>query len=555
MIVSLDGSEKSATTLIPSNISTSTIAEIQLVSPSEKDIPSDDQHDQSDTDQKDLYFVAHVEHDNTSAMEKVDTAIPPAATPILSPPPVSVRPTKAEKDFEVSVIQEEVSESDVNNSGRNEVRLSTLRRLSLRWITAYRVLIGTTLVINAVILGLINGLHLPLTGVLTGTAANLFVAVLVRQEDLINLSFGLVAMIPSTLPLSIRKRIADFHHYGGVHIGCAISSLMWYCLFIALNTTDFIHVFKDGSVTPYHWVDIITCYLFLTFIILICVTAHPKLRTKLHNCFERVHRFGGWFSLVVLWINTGIHTKLSATGLSSLHESPSLWLLAFTTFLIVLPWLRIRRVTLHATAISNREVRLTFPHTNMPHTSTMRFSSSPLTEWHAFATIPSSSGDGTADIIVSAAGDWTKALISSPPPTLWIRHPPTKNFLSFTPLFNSVLLIGTGAGIGPLLSLLQSPTIGLMRSQGKTVRVMWCVYDPYAPHWDFVVKIIKAVDPVAMIIDSKMGRPNVAWEAGRLVRCERLEACMVVSNEKVTRSVIREVKGKGGVAYGAVFDS
>jgi hypothetical protein len=34
-----------------------------------------------------------------------------------------------------------------------------------------------------------------------------------------------------------------------------------------------------------------------------------------------------------------------------------------------------------------------------------------------------------------------------------------------------------------------------------------------------------------------------------------VEAVMVVSNKRVTEEVVENVKGKGGAAYGAVFDS
>ncbi|RYN64989.1 hypothetical protein AA0119_g11511 [Alternaria tenuissima] len=130
-----------------------------------------------------------------------------------------------------------------------------------------------------------------------------------------------------------------------------------------------------------------------------------------------------------------------------------------------------------------------------------------------------------------------------------------KNFLSFAPLFNSLLLVATGAGIGPLLSLLSSPAIAHMRKQGRQVRVMWCVYDPNAVRWRFVQDIIRRVDQQPKIFDSRNGRPDVAHEAELMKRRCYLEAVMVVSNAKLTREVVEAIKGNGGAAYGAVFDS
>jgi hypothetical protein len=94
-----------------------------------------------------------------------------------------------------------------------------------------------------------------------------------------------------------------------------------------------------------------------------------------------------------------------------------------------------------------------------------------------------------------------------------------------------------------------------MRSQGRKIKVMWCVYDPYVAHWAFVLKAIKEVDPDARIFDSKSGRPDVAFEARWLAQKEEVEVVMVVSNPKVTKEVVHECKMSGLAAYGAVFDS
>lgn len=431
----------------------------------------------------------------------------------------------------------------------------------LQCLTAYRVLVGLTFVVNLAILAawLVSELHTsnatdpPLSGLLAATSTNLFVAVLIRQEDLINASFSLVAKMPVTMPFRVRKLVADFHHYGGLHVGCAVSALSWYCVFVALNTINAIRIVDRGEMNGWLWADIVICYVFLTFILFICVTALPRLRVDFHNTFEYTHRFGGWASLLVLWINTGVGTRTQTTN-HKLYQSVSIWLLAATNFLVILPWLRICRVPIRTKQVSSREVMITFPYANVPYMSTIRCSLNPLKEWHAFATIPSTDAF-TAHMIISQAGDWTKAIIQNPPQKIWIRKPAAANFLVFTPLFSSVALIATGAGIGPMLSLLSSPTITAMKQRGCKVRVMWCVYDPNAPHWEFAQKIIRAVDARPKIFDSKEARPDLAFEAQDLKRVEGIEAVMVVSNEAVTNNVVREIKAHGGAAYGAVFDS
>lgn len=426
------------------------------------------------------------------------------------------------------------------------------QRICLHWLTAYRVLLTFVIMANlgAIIAELVTDSAVEAT--LTATAANIVAAVLLRQEELINLSFGLISKLPSSLPLPIRRTIGDFHHYGGVHVGCALSALLWYITFTGLNTIRVLNLLSLDHMTTTLYIDIVLSYTTLLTILVICLTAVPRFRVRFHNTFEATHRFGGWAALLVLWIHAGI-TTLTPDALVPLYAHPSLWFLALTTILIIIPWLRIRRVPITASRLSTRELHLTFPCTRMPYTSTLRFSTSPLTEWHAFATIPSSAS--SAHILVSAAGDWTSKLLAHAPAQLWIRNPPTQNFLALVPLFKHVLLVATGAGIAPVLSLLASPRTSTMLAQKRRVRVLWCVAEPEAAHWGFVSDAIRGVDPEAVVLDSRIRRPDVAFEARRLCEKEGLEAVFVVSNPRVTGEVVRESKGSGFAAFGAVFDS
>jgi hypothetical protein len=426
------------------------------------------------------------------------------------------------------------------------------QRIRLHWFTAYRVLIFSVIAINmaAMIAQLMINPAVEVS--LTATAANIMAAVLLRQEELINLSFKLISKLPPSLPLCIRRTIGDLHHFGGVHVGCALSALLWYIMFAGLNTVRVLGLLPLDHMTTILYIDIIASYLTLVIILAICLTAIPRFRVRFHNTFEATHRFGGWAALLVLWIHAGI-TTLTPDASIPLYAHPSLWLLALTTILIVIPWLRMRRVPITAHRLSARELQLTFPHACMPYTSTLRFSTAPLTEWHAFATIPASAS--TSRIIISKAGDWTATMLAHPPARLWIRNPPTLNFLAFVPLFNSALLVATGAGIAPVLSLLSSPAVQRMRAEQRGVRIMWCVADPYAAHWGFVIDAIRDVDAEAVVFDSRVARPDVAFEARWLAEKERVEAVFVVSNPRVTNEVVGECKVGGIAAYGAVFDS
>lgn len=430
--------------------------------------------------------------------------------------------------------------------------LGQWRCFRLRWLTAYRILTSIVISINVAIQIYQLATASSAESRLTATAANIMVAVLMRQEELINIGFRLASELPSTLPLAVRKTIGDLHHFGGVHVGCALSALLWYVTFVVLNTVRIIHLLSNGSVATSLYIDVITAYTTLLVILAVCITATPRFRVRFHNTFEATHRFGGWAALTVLWIHTGI-ASLAPDSSTSLHTRPALWMLALTTLLILQPWLRIRRVPITVHPISPREIQLSFPYAHMPFTSTMHTSTAPLTEWHAFATIPTSSS--SAKIIISKAGDWTSAILAAPPQRLWIRRPPTLNFLSLAPLFNSLLLVATGAGIGPMLSLLASPAVQHMRRQNRVVKVLWCVANPGAQHWGFVVDAIRDVDASPAIFDSRVGRPDLLFEARWVAEREGVEAVMVVSNPRVTRVVVDGCKMAGFAAYGAVFDS
>lgn len=426
------------------------------------------------------------------------------------------------------------------------------QRFCLDWLTTYRVLTSSVVAINLGLLISEMTVTSTVEASLTATAANIMVAVLLRKEEIINASFRLVSKLPATLPRAVRKTIGDLHHYGGLHIGCALSAMLWYCMFAGRNTVRVVNLRKRGNMTTILWIDLITAWAALLTIILVCATAIPPFRVRFHNTFEATHRFGGWAALVVLWVHAGIAT-LTPDASIPLYAHPSIWLLAATTLLLIIPWLRISRVPVAAFPISAREVQLTFPYPEMPYTSTIRTSTAPWTEWHAFATIPISST--ACKIIISQAGDWTKSIIASPPTKLWIRRPPTLNFLAFAPLFTSLLLVATGAGIGPMLSLLTSPTISRMLTERRKIKVMWCTYDPSAAHWAFALDAIRTIDSTAAIFDSKAGRPDLAFEARWLAQTEHVEAVMVVSNPPVTKAVVDACKLAGLAAYGAVFDS
>lgn len=82
--------------------------------------------------------------------------------------------------------------------------------------------------------------------------------------------------------------------------------------------------------------------------------------------------------------------------------------------------------------------------------SFVRFSTSPLLEWHSFATIAEPGKPGQYSIIISHAGDWTSRVIESPPSSIWIRGIPTCGVMRIAPMFRRLVLVATGSGIAPI---------------------------------------------------------------------------------------------------------
>ena len=57
---------------------------------------------------------------------------------------------------------------------------------------------------------------------------NLSIAILIRQQYLINGLFWLATRIPRTWPLGVRRSAAKVYHFGGLHSGAALAATGWF---------------------------------------------------------------------------------------------------------------------------------------------------------------------------------------------------------------------------------------------------------------------------------------------------------------------------------------
>lgn len=462
--------------------------------------------------------------------------------------------------------------------------------------------------------GLWSSSRLSYTTAVTAVSANLLAAMLIRNEHVVNALFLIFGTWPTAFPLSFRRVFAKVYSYGGIHSGCSIAATLWYIVFLILMTADF----AGSDVSLLRGYIFLVSYAIVFLLCSIIVFAHPRLRAIMHNWFEGVHRYMGWTAVLLFWAQTMLMAADAAASSQipfamALVMSPTFWMLACITLLVAYPWTRLRLRDVEAEVLSDHCVKLNFSYANVHYGQAVRLSDSPLRETHAFAVIPNPVSptlpDGTPyrtsissstrtlimsekdssitsspptpttptspfpankkgfSVLVSNAGDWTSSLIRSPPTKIYTRGAPTYGVLRIAGLFSPVLIMATGSGIGPCLSL-------FVQKPAHPVRIIWSAPAPAQTYGQGVVDLLYATDPDAVIIDTrKTGRPDLVaiayrvwesskWEGPREFALGRkgkplgqCEAVVVISNQKVTKKVVYGLESRGVPAYGAIFDS
>ncbi|KAH9922845.1 uncharacterized protein BXZ73DRAFT_104074 [Epithele typhae] len=375
--------------------------------------------------------------------------------------------------------------------------------------------------------------------------ANFFVAILMRQDYIINAFFAVACLAPQSWPLWIRRILGRVYCIGGIHSGAAVSGTIWLVLFTAQGTRQFLH--QDHISIP----TLVFAYTIIALLVGMIVFAYPQARIRHHNTFETVHRFCGWTAIALVWclvifLLNDYRVPGQTLGRTVVGAAP-FWLVLVMTWSIILPWLRLRKVVVRSEVLSNHCVRLHFDYTNTHPGHFVRLSTAPLTEWHSFATIsvPGTPGFST---VVSRAGDWTSTCIAAEPTRLWVRGVPCYGVVRVTPLFRRVLLVATGSGIGPI-----APVVYAQRTQ---LRLLWSAPSPRETFGDALVDSLVAADPGAVIYDTrKHGKPDMVKLTYRMVRDFDAEAVVIISNEPLTKKVVYGMMSRGIPAFGAIWDS
>ncbi|KAL9123546.1 MAG: hypothetical protein Q9217_007028 [Psora testacea] len=386
-----------------------------------------------------------------------------------------------------------------------------------------------------------------LATVATATASNITAAILMRQEYVINGLYTILCWTPHWLPLRIRRTIAKFYHFGGVHSGCAVSATVWFAMHTILLTEQYVNGDFRNKAT------MTVTYCLVVLLILICFFAVPRFRFTSHNTFEAFHRYGGWLAVALFWVEIMLVAVAQSRGSDAdslgivVIRTPPFWLLVVITFFIILPWARLRKVQAWPEILSGHAVRIHFNYAKIGAVLGIRIANSPLHEWHPFATIPEADGSSFS-IIVSDAGDWTRKQITKPAYSYWIRGIPISGVLRMACVFKRVIVVTTGSGIGPCLSLLIAHPL--------PCRILWSSPDPLQIYGEGTIQAVMNSDPDAMIINTRAtGRPDMVGLTYHLYKESNAEAVFIISNISLTQKVVYAMESRGIPAYGPIWDS
>ncbi|GAA2822403.1 ferredoxin reductase domain-containing protein [Crossiella cryophila] len=395
-------------------------------------------------------------------------------------------------------------------------------------------LAAAVILINLVLLGFALPGGISADFAANAALADFALAILIRRQRLINLLFRLATAAPVTWPLRVRWLLGKVYHFGGLHVGGAVSGTLWFLGFTVLSTVE-------GAPAAV----LVLAYALVALFLAMVALALPRLRAKWHNHFELMHRFGGWTALILLWALTS--TQSIHSGLS-LVDTPRFWVLLALTAAVLAPWTRLRRVPVTIERPSPHVAIARFTHGRKPFAgSSTAISRSPLREWHSFANIPAP-GEHGFRLTISRAGDWTGRFIDDLPSHVWVKGISTAGVANIETLFRRVVYVATGSGIGPCLPHLLA--------QEVPARLVWATRDPRLTYGDGLVEEILAVQPDAQIWDTgEHGKPDMVRLAYAAYRDFDAEAVICISNKKLTWQVVHGLESRGIPAYGAIWDS
>ncbi|MDV2997274.1 MAG: hypothetical protein N4J56_006979 [Chroococcidiopsis sp. SAG 2025] len=389
------------------------------------------------------------------------------------------------------------------------------------------------------------------------SVSNVLLAVLVRNELIVHLLYRLAVWTSVKIGHGKYYFNSGVHYIGSVHASCATWGLLWIIIneWQQLgNPSDLLSM--SVSSDP---ISIAISSILLTLLVIIILTAISPLRHKFHDTFEISHRYLGWSCLGILVLHQirfqFIVTLNQAYPLEALLTNPVLLMLSLIIFSVALPWMSMEcfsNFRMHCP--SEGVLVVSFP--GRADVGTFARISLDGIEWHSFSVAGTSFSKGTGEseinLIIGAAGDWTKNLIQQVekgnlPKRIWVRRVKPPGFMFSINAYSRVVVIATGAGIAPVIP-------HLIENSHK-LYIVWIANKHEQTYGEELWSFLNS-HPRSNIFDTGVhGRPNVEQLAIEAVRDFRAQAVFCVSNKAVTEKVVKTCLGKGIPAYGATWDS
>ena len=359
------------------------------------------------------------------------------------------------------------------------------------------------------------------------------IAVAARHDGIVRAVFVLGRLAPS-------YRLHQLtYHLGQLHRAMAIAGTAW----LAAAT---------AAAVPSSPVTCMASAGVLAILIVMAHTARDRVRPSRHNRFESVHRLGGWAALGILAIIVPLQAARSLPPGSSpagLLRQPPVLLLAALILLVAHPWLGARRLPTEFLAVTSEVIVAALP--GRRRLGEFVRVSREGREWHSFAVATAGrEGAGRYCLVIRRAGDWTERLARDiedghAPARLWVRQMRGYGFMYHAQAYRRVLMVATGAGIGPVLPYLLSKA-------PVQFECLWIGRSHHAAMGTDLVDRVLASGPVTLI-DTSLGRPDVAACVADVAH--RFDAVFVVSNDVVRDAVARACESLGVPWYGPTFDS
>jgi hypothetical protein len=359
------------------------------------------------------------------------------------------------------------------------------------------------------------------------------IAVAARHDGIVRGVFMLGRLVPS-------YRLHQLaYHLGQLHRAMAMAGMAWLAVAAALTA-------RSSPAAGMASAGV------LAILAVMARTARDRVRQARHNRFELVHRLGGWAAVGILAVIVPVQAAQSlppGASLAGLLGQPAVPLLATLVILVAHPWLGVRCLPAEFLTVTGKVVVVALPGRRLPG-EFVRVSREGR-EWHCFAVATTGSeGAGRYCLVIRRAGDWTERLASDiehgrTPARLWVRRMRGYGFMYHAQAYRRVLIVATGAGIGPVLPyLLGKPPVQF--------GCLWIGRCHRAAIGTDLVDRVLAGGPVTLV-DTSGRRPDVGACVARVAH--RFDAVFVVSNDVVRDSVARACAALGVPWYGPTFDS